>query len=66
VAQPGVGPYHEPARAGDILRSVLDPSRAKTLLGWQPEVELPEGLRRTWQWFVANADADREHESAAA
>ena len=65
IAQPGVGPYHEPVRAGDILRSVLDPSRAKAVLGWQPEVELAEGLRRTWQWFVANADTDREHESAA-
>jgi len=65
VAQPGAGPYHEPARAGDILRSVLDPTRAKTVLGWQPEVELEDGLRRTWEWFVANADADREHEGAA-
>jgi len=66
VAQPGAGPYHEPARAGDILRSVLDPTRARTVLGWQPEVELEDGLRRTWEWFVANADADREHESATA
>jgi UDP-glucose 4-epimerase len=66
VAQPGMGPYHEPARAGDILRSVLDPTRARTVLGWQPEMELEDGLRRTWEWFVANADADREHESAAA
>jgi len=28
-------------------------------------VELEDGLRRTWEWFVANADADREHEGAA-
>src|SRR5438477_647568 len=34
VAQPGAGPYHEPARAGDILRSVLDPARARAVLGW--------------------------------
>ena len=66
VAQTGVTPYHEPARAGDVLRSVLDPSRAKTILGWEAEVGLEEGLHRTWQWFVANADADREHESAVA
>jgi UDP-glucose 4-epimerase len=65
VAQPGVGPYHEPARAGDVLHSVLDPSRAKTVLGWQPEIGLEDGLRRTWEWFVANADADRQHKSAA-
>jgi hypothetical protein len=29
------------------------------VLGWQPEMELEDGLRRTWEWFVANADADR-------
>jgi UDP-glucose 4-epimerase len=66
IAQPGVGPYHEPARAGDVLRSVLDATRAKRVLGWLPEVGLDDGLRRTWEWFVANADADREQESAAA
>ena len=68
VARPGVSPYHEPARAGDVLRSVLDPSRARAALGWEPEVGLEDGLRRTWEWFVANAHADRahEHESAAA
>ena len=66
VAQPGASPYHEPARAGDVLRSVLDPSRAKIVLGWQPEVGLEEGLRRTWQWFVTDANAGRAHESAAA
>jgi len=66
IAQPSVGPYHEPARAGDILRSVLDPARARAVLGWQPEVTLEDGLRRTWEWFVANADTDREHEGAVA
>jgi len=64
VAQPGVSPYHEPARAGDILRSVLDPARARALLGWHPAVTLEDGLRRTWAWFVANADTDREREGA--
>ena len=66
VAQPAVGPYHEPARAGDILRSVLDPAHARAALGWQPDVTLEDGLQRTWQWFVRNADVDRERESATA
>jgi UDP-glucose 4-epimerase len=64
IAQPGAAPYHEPARAGDILHSVLDPARAHAMLGWEPEMTLSNGLRRTWEWFVANADADREQESA--
>jgi UDP-glucose 4-epimerase len=66
VAQPGVSPYHEPARAGDVLHSVLDPGRARALLGWQPTVALEDGVRRTWTWFVSNAGVDREHEDAAA
>ena len=66
VARPSVGPYHEPARAGDILRSVLDAGRARTVLGWVPEVTLEDGLRRTWEWFVARGRGNREPEEAAA
>lgn len=29
----------------------LDISRAKTLLGWEPKVDLEEGLRRTINWY---------------
>ena len=36
------------ARPGDLLRSVLDVSRAERELGWRPRTPLDEGLRRTW------------------
>ena len=36
-----------PARLGELQRSVLDISRARRELGWQPEVPLEEGLRQT-------------------
>ena len=36
------------ARPGDLLRSVLDVSRAGRELGWRPETPLAEGLRQTW------------------
>jgi UDP-glucose 4-epimerase len=39
---------HAPARAGDVLRSVLDVSRSERELGWRPQTPLAEGLRRTW------------------
>jgi UDP-glucose 4-epimerase len=39
---------HEPARPGDVLRSVLDVSRAERELGWRAETTLAEGLRLTW------------------
>jgi UDP-glucose 4-epimerase len=42
------GPQREPARAGDILRSVIDPGRAKTELGWAVQRTLDDGLRETW------------------
>jgi UDP-glucose 4-epimerase len=40
-------PVHAPARAGEVLRSCLDATRARALLGWEPQVPLAEGLRRT-------------------
>ena len=39
---------HAPARAGDVLRSVLDVTRAERELGWRPRTRLEEGLRLTW------------------
>jgi UDP-glucose 4-epimerase len=45
VAHPGLGdPTFEPARAGEVRRSCLDVTRAKTELGWSPRVVLPDGL----------------------
>jgi UDP-glucose 4-epimerase len=41
-------PRFSPARAGDLLHSVLDASRAAEELGWRPETPLAEGLARTW------------------
>lgn len=41
---------HEPARPGEVQRIYLDASRAKRVLGWEPRVTFPEGLRRTVEW----------------
>ena len=46
----GDDPEHGPARAGDLLRSVLDPGAAERALGWRPVETLESGLRRTWEW----------------
>jgi UDP-glucose 4-epimerase len=40
-------PEHRPERPGEVRRSCLDASYAAELLGWRPEVDLREGLRRT-------------------
>ncbi len=44
-------PRIAPAREGDLRRSALDVSLAAQKLGWRPQVDLDEGLRRTWDWI---------------
>jgi dTDP-glucose 4,6-dehydratase len=42
----------EPLPVGDPTRRRPDITRARTLLGWQPEIELRDGLARTRDWYV--------------
>jgi UDP-glucose 4-epimerase len=44
---------HGPAKPGEQRRSVVDPRRARDAYGWQPEVTLEDGLRRTVEFFRA-------------
>jgi nucleoside-diphosphate-sugar epimerase len=46
-----VNPSYGPRRAGDVLDSQADISRARQLLGYEPLVPLEEGLRRTVDWY---------------
>ena len=39
-------------------RKLLDTSRL-TALGWQPEIDLKQGLQMAYDWFVDNQDAFR-------
>lgn len=41
---------HRPSQSGDVAGTWADISRAKALMGWQPEVQLPEGLERQFRW----------------
>jgi CDP-glucose 4,6-dehydratase len=43
--------------AGEIDRQYVDPTKIRELVGWQPEVELEEGLRRTIEWYRAHPEA---------
>lgn len=45
---------HVPERSGDIRDSLADISKAKTLLGYAPEVDLRAGLRKAVPWYVKN------------
>ena len=39
-------------RVGDARRNFSDTSKAKSRLGWSPSVELPDGLDRTFRYFL--------------
>jgi UDP-glucose 4-epimerase len=42
---------HGPAKPGEQRRSVVDAGRAARVYGWEPEVTLADGLRRTVEFF---------------
>lgn len=42
---------HGPAKLGEQIRSVIDPSRIKQELGWEVKVDLAEGLKQTVEFF---------------
>jgi UDP-glucose 4-epimerase len=42
-----------PKRDGELLRSVLDNSKAKKVLGWDPKFSLNNGIIELIQWLKA-------------
>jgi len=45
--RPDFEPEHAPERPGEIRRIAIDARRAREELGWEPKVQLDEGLERT-------------------
>jgi UDP-glucose 4-epimerase len=43
---------HRENRLGDVMRNFSDTSKAKKILGWQAQIHLAKGLKRTVEWFV--------------
>jgi hypothetical protein len=48
---------HEPARAGELQRSVLDPTLAERELAFRAGTPLDEGLAATWK-FISQAEGE--------
>lgn len=44
------------ARVGDVKRNFSDTSKAKSKLGWQPQVNLKNGLEKTINYFIEKAN----------
>jgi UDP-glucose 4-epimerase len=59
VAGVSVDATHEPARAGELQRSVLDPVRAERELGFRAATTLEDGLAATWE-FVRGSEGEDE------
>ncbi|HZN36730.1 MAG TPA: SDR family oxidoreductase [Pirellulaceae bacterium] len=50
-----IQPIFQPARAGDVRDSLADISRARAVLGYEPNVQLAEGLRLTVEYYRGSA-----------
>lgn len=44
-------PVHTPSREGDVRKTEADVSLARRAIGYEPKIEIEEGLRRTVEWF---------------
>jgi UDP-glucose 4-epimerase len=44
-------PLYADARTGEVRRNLVDPSKAKRSIGWEPWTSLEDGLRKTVEWY---------------
>ena len=47
---------HLPVVKADMLANLADISKARRILGWNPEMELDEGLQNTVSWYLRNRE----------
>jgi len=43
-------------RAGEVLQTWCEIDKARDGFGFDPRTSLDEGIRRTWEWFLASAE----------
>jgi UDP-glucose 4-epimerase len=51
ILRTDVKPNFQPERAGDVRDSLADISQARRVLGYDPKIDLAEGLRRTVEFY---------------
>lgn len=51
---PNLKPVYAASRAGDVMHSLADISKAKRLLGYEPLVNFSDGLKETCRWYAGN------------
>lgn len=52
-----IAPRHEPPRAGDVMHSSADISKATRALGFQPQFDLRKGLEQGIEWYRENLNS---------
>lgn len=50
---------HDPARLYDVPVNILDNSKARQLLNWNPIVSIEDGLEKTYRYFAKLADYEK-------
>ena len=45
---------HKPFHVADLMETWADISKAKSLLDWEPQISLDEGLEKSVQWYMDN------------
>jgi dTDP-glucose 4,6-dehydratase len=43
-------------RPGHDRRYAIDCSKIKNELGWEPQIDFEEGMKKTVEWYVNNAE----------
>jgi UDP-N-acetylglucosamine/UDP-N-acetylgalactosamine 4-epimerase len=51
IAGSDLAPKYGPERAGDVRHSLADISKAKSLLGYEPQYSVRDGLKLTFDWY---------------
>lgn len=51
TGKPDASVMYDTPRPGDVLRLYADTTKARTLLGFAPQVSLPEGLQKLKDWY---------------
>lgn len=49
-----IQPLYGPPRKGDVMHSLASIDKAKTLLGYEPEYNMRDGLKKAIRWYVEN------------
>ncbi|MFH1678343.1 MAG: SDR family oxidoreductase [Candidatus Omnitrophota bacterium] len=55
IMHKNIQPVHLPLRPGDVFKTLADISQAKSIIGYQPQIDFREALEITLEWFKESA-----------